>query len=182
MKSKTAGILLILFLWAGNAFPQSYMSQNGHVEFTSEVPLHTFTGVTDHLIGKINLSNGVVDFYLDLNTLDTGNSKRDKDMQYTLETEKYPFAEFFGTLSSSFDSTSSAEQPATVKGEFTVHGVTRNVTIDGTLQKTDTGLRVKASWTLNLNDYNIKPPGILFYRVDEKIDIKFNTLLKPIDE
>lgn len=174
----------ILFLFQGSlsAQDQVYMTQEGHAEFISEVPLHTFTGESDHLVGKIALSDSIIDFYVDLNTIETGIAKRDKDMRETLEVKKYPFAEFYGKLVSDFDTSSSEVQDARVQGTFKVHGISKEVTIDGTLQMTDEGLRVKASWTLNLNDYNIEPPGILFYRVDKNQDITIEALLKPTGE
>ena len=172
--------LLLGFLTGipGVASAQVFYTEEGDVEFTSEVPLHSFTGTSNHLTGKISLPDSTVDFYLDLTTLDTGNGKRDKDMRETLETEIYPFGEFFGKLTSDFDTTSFAPQEARVRGEFKIHGVSKTVTIAGTLQQTPAGLKLGAAWTLNLTDYNIKPPGILFYRVSEEVEIKIDALLK----
>lgn len=158
---------------------QSYMTESGHAEFDSSVPLHSFTGTSDHLVGKISLQDSTVDFYVDVNTLKTGIGKRDNDMLSTLEADKHPFAEFFGKLTSEVNLNSNEPQEATVEGEFTVHGVTNDITIDGTLQKTDEGLEVNASWTMSLEDYEIEPPGILFYRVNDKIDISISATLPP---
>lgn len=173
-----AAVLCLLPVWAE---AQTYTTKRGHAEFHSEVPLHSFTGTSEHLAGLINLADSTVDFYLDLNTLETGISKRDKDMKRTLETEQYPFAEFYGKLVSDFNPSSADSQNVTVRGEFGLHGIKREVDITGTLLKTDNGLRLKASWTLNLNNYNVEPPGVLFYRVDEDQDIKINALLTPTD-
>lgn len=159
-----------------------FMTKSGHAEFTSSVPLHTFTGESDHLVGRIDLSDSTVDFYLDLATLETGIGKRDKDMRETLEVDEYPFAEFFGTLVSSFDPSSREPQPATVRGEFTLHGVTRTVEIDGTLQRTDEGLRVEAEWEINIEDYDLEPPGLLIVRVDEVQDVRIEAVLEPVEE
>lgn len=161
---------------------QTYMTKSGHAEFDSSVPLHSFTGESDHLVGRINLDDSTVDFYLDVNTLETGISKRDKDMLETLNAEEYPFAEFFGKLQSPFDPSKNGTQEVTVQGEFTVHGNTRDIKINGTIEKTPKGLQVKAAWTLNITDYNIEPPGILFYRVSEEIDIRIDALLKPTEQ
>lgn len=172
--------LFLLFITISEpAVSQSYKTESGHVEFESSVPLHSFTGTSDHLVGKISLPDSIVDFYVDLNTLDTGVGKRDRDMLETLEAEKHPFAEFYGKLVSDFNPEISRPQNVTVEGEFTVHGVTNQVTIEGTLQKVPEGLKVEASWTLNMKDYNIKPPGILFYRVSEKIDISVSATIPP---
>jgi polyisoprenoid-binding protein YceI len=128
------------------------------------------------------VSDSTVDFYLDLGTLDTGNNKRDKDMRETLETGQYPFAEFFGKFVSAFDASSRESQLVTVQGEFKIHDVSKNITMEGILQRTGEGLNVEAEWVLDLTDYDIEPPGILFYRVDEEIEIKINALLKPLEE
>lgn len=170
-------LLLLLSLLPGFLMAQQYKTETGHVEFDSEVPLHSFTGVSDNLVGLIDLGDSTVDFYVDLTTFDTGINKRDKDMRETLETDQYPFAEFFGKLVSDFDIEDNSPQPATVRGDFTIHGVTREVEIDGTLQKASDGLELQASWTINIEDYNIEPPGILFYRVDENQDVEIEATL-----
>lgn len=174
-------ILVIFFLSIASleAWCQVYESSNGHVEFDSSVPLHSFTGQSDKLVGQINLSNGTVDFYIDLTTLKTGIEKRDQDMQETLETESYPFAEFFGSLTAFPDSTISGPQVVRVEGKFTVHGVTQRVSISGMMEKRTDGLQVSASWDLNIKDYEIEPPGILFYKVSEVQKIRMDVLLTP---
>ncbi|HLR33369.1 MAG TPA: YceI family protein [Fodinibius sp.] len=172
-----AGILL---LWIStDAASQAYLSKDGHAEFDSSVPLHTFTGVSDQLVGKISLSDSTVDFYLDVHTIKTGIGKRDRDMLETLEAEQYPFVEFFGRLATPVDTNATGPQKVTVEGEFTVHGVTKHISVDGTLQKSDEGLEVAASWTINMENYDIEPPGILFYRVSEHIPISISATLPP---
>lgn len=157
------------------------MTDSGTAIFHSEVPLHSFTGSSDFLTGLINLEDGTVDFYLDLTTLDTGIQKRDRDMKETLETGKFPFAEFFGSLSTDFNPDDTSEQPVKVKGDFKIHGVSREVTIDGTLQMKPEGLMVTANWVLELEDYDIVPPSLLFVKVDQEQKIEIEALLKPTE-
>jgi len=160
---------------------QSFKTEEGKATFYSKVPLHNFEGNSENLVGLINLDDGTVDFYIDLETLDTGNGKRDKDMRLTLDTKKYPFGEFFGKLNTDFDPESSAVQDVTVKGVFKIHGEEQEIEVEGTLQITDEGLHVTAGWILNLLDYNIEPPKILFIKVDKDQEIKIDALLKPVE-
>jgi polyisoprenoid-binding protein YceI len=146
---------------------QVFATETGHVEFTSSVPLHTFTGQSDRLVGVISLADSTVDFYVDLETLDTGNGKRDKDMRQTLETERFPFAEFFGKLVSPFDPAGEGSQSVRARGEFKVHGVARTVEIEGTLEADGGALHLTAAWELQLTDYDIVPPSLLVIKVDE---------------
>ncbi|MCW9706339.1 YceI family protein [Aliifodinibius sp. 1BSP15-2V2] len=167
---------------AKESLSQSFMTKSGHVEFDSSVPLHSFTGVSDQLVGKISLADSTVDFYVDMHTIKTGISKRDEDMLETLEAEEYPFAEFFGKVTSPFDPNRSDPQKVTIEGKFSVHGVTNPLSIEGTLQKNGKELEATASWTLDMSDYKIKPPGILFYRVSEEVDISITASLPARDQ
>ncbi|MCR9132113.1 MAG: YceI family protein [bacterium] len=161
---------------------QTFYAEDGKAVFLSKVPLHSFEGSSENLVGMINLDENILDFYLDLETLDTGNGKRDRDMRLTLNTEEYPFAEFYGTLSSPFDINNPEPQPATAKGTFKIHGNQQEVEIEGTLQPTEDGLLLKASWILNLTDYDIEPPKLLIIKVDENQEINIEMLLTPYSE
>lgn len=171
--------IIVQFAFTGSRDDIVFYTESGYAEVTSQVPLHTFTGKSNYLTGMIDPAEGTVDFYLDLNTLKTGIGKRDRDMLNTLKADEYPFAEFTGTLNSPIDPELTSRQDAEVTGNFTIHGVTREVTIQGTLQKKNEGLFLEAEWILNLNDYNIEPPGILFYRVNEEQEIRIEATLQP---
>ena len=168
---------LTFVLFADSLQAQSFITESGHVEFTSSVPLHSFTGSSGHLHGLIDFDKNLVDFYIDLQTLDTGNGRRDRDMYSTLNVEDHPFAEFTGKLISDFDQSSESAQNVTVEGDFTVNGVTSEITVNGELKMDGPVLQLRAGWVLNITDYDIKPPGILFYRVDEEMDIHIESAL-----
>lgn len=157
---------------------QSFKTEEGKAVFHSRVPLHTFTGESDRLVGLINLETGTVDFYLDLATLETGIGKRDRDMKETLEVEEYPFAEFFGKLTTDFDPAVTDTQNVTVKGDFKIHGVEREVEISGKLLNKGDSLLLKAGWMLRLEDYDIIPPKLLFVKVDQEQKIEISAELK----
>ena len=177
-------LIIIICLWQTEvveAQNEVYKTDNGYVEFKSEVPSHTFTGESDKVIGKISLADSTIDFYVDLATLKTGISLRDQDMYETLNIEEHPFAEFFGKLDSSVNPDTSVQQRVVADGEFSIHGVAREVRIPGYLRFEDGNLNLTANWVIKLSDYNIEPPGILFYRVDEKQEITLQTELKPVE-
>lgn len=172
---------LLLFLWPLNGGVSTgdtvYYTDEGYAEFHSSVPLDTFTGKSDYLTGMIDLNSGEIDFFLDLETLKTGNNRRDRDMYRTLNVEEFPFAEFTGSLTSDFDASTTSPQPVEAEGEFTVHGVTRDFTVEGRLQKLGDSLILEAEWVIDITDYDIEPPGILFYRVADEMDVKIEATL-----
>lgn len=166
---------------SSTAHAQTFFTETGYAEFTSEVPLHSFTGTTQNLTGQVNLEDGTVDFYLDLTTLRTGIGKRDKDLRKTLETDDYPFAEFFGKLVTEVDPNSTDLQIVEVRGNFTIHGVTREIVVEGSVQITPVSLRVLAAWELNLEDYDITPPSLVVVKVDPVQDIRINAVMARIE-
>ena len=156
-----------------------FFADDGYVEFVSSAPLLEFKGTSTHLTGKVNLDDMSVDFFVDLSTLDTGNRRRDRDMrQVYLETETYPFAEFFGKLASGFNPDVPGEQNVNVKGSFTMRDISRDVTVAGTMVRTPDGIRVRASWEILLSDFNIDRPSILFYELSEVQKVSIDIILK----
>lgn len=170
--------LLILTLSEPHAVDSTvYITHSGTAEFTSSVPLHTFTGKSDHLIGMIDFEENLIDFYLDLNTIRTGIDRRDRDFFRTLKVDQYPFAEFTGSFETVPEQSLNEEIPVKVTGDFTIHGVTKQIQVDGIIKKTENGLHLEAGWILLLADYEIEPPGILFYRVNEEQNIQIKAML-----
>lgn len=175
-------LLMACFFFCDNAQSQAFYTESGTAIFHSEVPMHTFSGQSDYLTGKIDLETDIVDFYLDLTTLETGISKRDRDMRETLETDKFPFAEFYGKIISHFDPDSAAPQKIQVQGSFKIHGVEKDTTYTGTLEMQPDGLMLTANWVLRLEDYDIIPPSLLFFKVDQEQKIEIEALLKPVED
>lgn len=172
-------LLVTVVNYSESVKAQSFEANDGYVEFISRAPLLEFKGVSDHLSGLIDLDQNLIDFYVDLNTLETGIRRRDRDMRSTyLKTDQFPFAEFSGELVSEFDPLSEQEQPVTAMGLFTIHGVAREMEVEGTLEPRGDSLILRASWTVLLEDHNIDRPRVLFYELaDEQrvnIDITLN--------
>ena len=173
---------LLISIPIASLHAQVYQTESGKAVFHSEVPMHSFTGVSENLHGLINLETKVIDFYLDLETLETGIGKRDRDMRQTLDTENYPFAEFYGELTTDFNPSDTSAQAVIAKGTFKIHGKEQEIKVEGFLQQTEEGLHLTAGWILLLKDYDIEPPSLLFMKVDQEQKIEIDALLKPAED
>lgn len=158
---------------------QQYLTQNGAVTFISRAPMLEFEGKSSNLVGLVNATIDSVDFYIDLNTLDTGIELRNRHMRDSyLETAKFPFAEFTGSFSPSIDFSSNAEQNVTATGMFTIHGVSKRMDISGTITALDENrIQLIAEWTVNLSDFNIQIPRVVFYELSEVQTVQINAKL-----
>jgi len=176
-----SSLLLLTFLTfsSGEAYAQTYVADDGYVEFISSAPLLEFKGKSNHLTGMIDLDENLVDFYVDLTTLDTGINLRNSHMRDSyLETDDYPFAEFTGGLVTPYDLQKDAKQEVVAAGKFKIHGVEREIEITGMLEKTADGLHLKASWILLLEDYDIRRPQVVFYELAQEQEVSISITLK----
>ena len=162
------------------AAAQTYFADNGYVEFVSRAPLLEFKGVSSTLTGFVDLEAGTVDFFIDLETLDTDNRRRDRDMRRNyLETARHPFAEFMGEIRSALDPTALDDTPVQVLGSFTMRGISRELEVTGSVTREGDGLRLRASWALELSDFNIDRPRVVFYELSDTQTINIDILLRP---
>lgn len=150
------------------ACAQTYVTDKGHAEVHGKAPVSHYTGLSDDLQGEINTETNTVNFKLKLESLNTGNHKRNKHLYETLNIKSYPYATFEGKLSD-FDPGNKKVQNVTVKGKFTIHGVSKEIEVKGTLGQTDNGnLAFVAAFPVNITEYGMQRPKIFAYKVDDK--------------
>lgn len=187
-------LLPAVFLWqslavhAGEWHVDKAVKHN-QVRFTSQVAGLSFEGVTDRIDGYVYWEgqkpfekNTQVLFEVELNTLDTGIGKRDRDMQEVLQTGKWPRAVFKGEITSwtTIDSTVTAYR-GTVRGRLSLHGVERAMEAPGTIVVEGDRSKVVSSFTLRLADYGIEAPSLVaFVKVSQEIDIAVSCYLKHV--
>lgn len=198
LRSASVFLLLAAFLFVGaDAFGSSPVDRNvtlsspteadsifhtdsGVAEFTSVAPMLEFTGTSHHLTGLIDLRRNTLDFYLDLETLDTGIRLRNKHMRDSyLETDLHPFAEFKGRLAAVPKLEPDTPVAVRASGRFNLHGVDRDIEVEGTLELRNGDLHLEAGWDLRLQDYGIDVPKVVFYELSEVQKIRLKGIFTP---
>tara|TARA_R110002020_G_scaffold321406_4_gene537269 strand:+ start:697 stop:1236 length:540 start_codon:yes stop_codon:yes gene_type:complete len=174
-------LALLFFLISSFCKAQTFQTESGNVNFLSKASLNEFNGESDKLNGLIDLSQNLLDFYVDLNTLDTGIGLRNKHIRDNyLETEEYPFAEFTGKMSSIPTLNSETKVPVTAIGSFKIHGVEQQIEVKGSLSRNSSGeLELEGGFDVLLSDYNITIPKLVFFELAEKQEVTFKATLKP---
>lgn len=171
-----AMMLIVCFRGVG----QQFLTENGRVEFLSQAPLNEFTGKSANLNGLIDLEKNVLDFYVDLNTLETGIGLRDRHMRENyLETKKYPYAEFTGKINAPPSLSTGQTASVIAKGTFKIHGIEKEIEVPGKLTQLKEGeMQLDASFTVLLGDYKIDIPKVVFYELAEEQVVTIQAILK----
>jgi polyisoprenoid-binding protein YceI len=141
-----------------------------------------FTGTTRTLTGRmtggadLTAVRGWVE--APVATLRTGDRRRDKDLNKSMETAKYPTMRFDLT---GVVPRERRGDTATVllRGRFTIHGITRDATVPATVVVRPGDIRVRGVTPLNLKDYKIggltRAFGMLkmFEEIVVRVDVTF---------
>ncbi len=162
------------------------------VKFTSEVLALKFSGKTNDIDGfvywegeEIFYQNNQMHFEVDLNTLETGIGKRDRDMREVLETQKWQYATFDGGVKNpvKIDSSLNAYK-LTVTGKMFIHGVERDVEAPGIVTiENDGKMHAICDFSISLLDFNIKAPTLAaFIKVNDNINLHLDFYLKKAEE
>jgi polyisoprenoid-binding protein YceI len=131
---------------------------HGTLSFDGRATTGDFVGTTSTVTGEMTAGATVVEVRgfveAPVKTLVTGNGRRDKDLNRSMESEQFPTIRFDLSAVQS-DSDQGDSVTVTLRGEFTIHGVTRPASLPATVIFDATGVRVRASFPLNLKEYRI---------------------------
>jgi polyisoprenoid-binding protein YceI len=178
--------LAVLAAMAGTAAAQQVPAgavREGTLRFDGRATAGDFTGTTKTVHGEmtggeLSAVRGFVE--APTNSLVTGNGKRDKDLNKSMESDRYPTIRF--DLDGVAPGAARGDTlQVTLKGRFTIHGVTRKAEFPAAVVVAPDAVKLRASTPLNLKHYKIgglsKAFGML--RMHEEIlvhvDLTFGT-------
>ena len=162
------------------------------VKFTSSTSLLDFDGITSNIDGyifwegeEIFGENNEIYFEVDLNTVETGIGKRDRDMREdVLETDKWPKTSYRGTIITfTKDDNDPGEYKVEASGKMFIHGVENEQDVSAKIVIKDDLMNVTCDFSVFLKDYNIEAPTLLaFIKVAEEIKLHLNFQLERVSE
>jgi polyisoprenoid-binding protein YceI len=181
---KAIANLLILFSIVlgihGTVSAQKFISKNGHIKFYSDSPMEKIEANNRQV--KIALDAGTGDFVFQVLMKSFEFEKALMQEHFNenyVESDKYPNATFLGKITNLKDInlTKDGTYQATVEGKLTIHGVTKNVKENGTLEVNGDKATAKSKFNILLSDYNISVPGAVVNNISKSIEITINAIL-----
>lgn len=132
--------------------------RRGTLSFDGKSTLGDFTGTTTTVRGQMRGGGTLAEVRgwveAPVNTLKTGNGRRDRDLVKTMEAAIYPTIRFqLEGVRVEWERGDSAG--VVMEGDFFIHGVQRRERIPATVHRGGEGARVTASLPMNLHDYKI---------------------------
>jgi polyisoprenoid-binding protein YceI len=143
-----------------------------------------FVGTTATVAGEATSADSVTGVRgwveAPVKTLKTGNDRRDRDLNKSMESDKYPTMRFDLTGVSARVA-SGDSMTASLRGKLTLHGVMREVTLPAVIRMRQAEVHVRSDFPLNLKDFQIggltKMMGML--KMDERIEVHVDLVFTP---
>jgi polyisoprenoid-binding protein YceI len=174
MAGRTAGLRALVLMVAAVTMPLTSMAPaaaaqkrgpvpngrltSGVLSFDGHATVGDFVGTTKTVAGQLTGAadiSGVRGWVeAPVQSLKTGDRRRDKDLNKSMESTRYPKLRFDLTRITAKPSAGESV-PVTLHGTLNVHGVTRPVELPGTIEFQGTTARVRSTFPLNLKDYKI---------------------------
>jgi len=183
MLKKNLILVCALVMLASVSFAQRFYTKTGKITFYSKAPLEEIEGKNKTVTAVLDSKSGALQFAVQMKGFEFEKQLMQQHFNENyVESDKYPRAEFKGSIvnNSDIDYSKDGTYTARVKGKLTIHGITKDVESTGTLKVN--GGKIDASSTFNvlISDYKISIPAVVKDKVSNSIRIVVDCDLEPL--
>ena len=142
-------------------------------------PIHTAAHVEGWIEATVR-ADGSVDtgkdisgaVQLDLGGMRSGNPLIDRESERRLDIDRYP------TVQGELNALGPTERPDeyTAAGTLTFHGVTHDISGVLRVEQDGGGLSVVGETTIDITDFNVKPPSLLVLKVHKDVRVELHAV------
>ncbi|MES2112347.1 MAG: YceI family protein [Bacteroidota bacterium] len=169
---KHLSIILLAWITSFQAGKDLYVCKNANVTLFSTAPIEDIRAETSSGASVFNAATGELNFVINISSFKFPKSLMQEHFNSDyMESDKYPRASFKGRIPEKIDVTKDGSYPVTVSGELTVHNVTQNRSIPGTITVKGGVVSMKSEFMVKCADHHIDIPKIVFHNIAESIKI-----------
>ncbi len=167
-----------------NLNAQKVFTKTGMIAFSASSPIEKIEATTKKSVGVIDLASGRIEVQLLVKSLHFEKALMEEHFNENyMESGKFPDAKFVGNISdwASVNLKKDGTYPVKVKGDLTMHGVTKNIETNGNLTvKGGTITAAKSDITIKVADFNIQIPGAVKDKIAKEAKISIDLALQAM--
>jgi len=163
-------------------FSQNYITRTGKIVFnaTSKKSPEKIEGINNEVANILDIRTGKIIFQVLIKSF-----KFEKELMQEhfnenyMESDKFPKADFKGNIINFDEVNFSKDGVYNIKtaGKLTIHGITSDITIPGTLTVKGNTITAKAQFSILLKDYKIQVPDLVADKVNSNATITIESNL-----
>lgn len=160
---------------------QKFTTRTGRVTFFSSTPAEDIEAVNNEASAALDGKTGTVSFQVPVKSFRFEKRlMQDHFNENYMESDTYPKASFAGTIRDpeAIRYTQDGAYQVQTEGTLTIHGVSREVTIPGTVTVKGGMVTVYSQFKVRPADHKIRIPAMVASKIAEEVTVTVNTILK----
>ncbi|MBA2745200.1 MAG: YceI family protein [Flavisolibacter sp.] len=176
---------LLLCLPAINADAQRFYTKTARIEFLSKAPLEDIRAVNKTAAAIMDIKTGAIQYAVLMKGFEFKKALMQEHFNENyIESDQYPKAEFKGVITnnSEINYSKNGTYPAIVNGTMTIHGVTKTMKINGTIQIENGVIFNHTNFSILLSDFNVSIPAVVKDNISSRVAIIVAAKLDPVNK
>jgi polyisoprenoid-binding protein YceI len=178
-------VLVSMVLTIGVATSQAqdlFFTRNGHIDFYSSTPMENIKADNDKVASVINVTSGEVEFSVLSMAFEFKKALMQEHFNENyMESTKFPKSTFKGKITNleKVKFGTDGTYPAEVAGKLTIHGITKDVNLNGNVIVKDGKFKVQSTFNIKPEDYNISIPNLVRDNIAKEIRVTVDNSYEP---
>lgn len=175
-------VMVALFsAFAYGASAQKYITRTGKVSFFSSTPVENIEAVNNEAGAVLDSKTGDLVFQTAIKSFKFEKALMQEHFNENyMESDKYPKADFKGKITdiSKVNFAKDGKYDVVSTGKMTIHGVTKDVTIPGTVTVKGNQATLNSKFKVKPQDYKINIPKLVENKIAKEIEVTVNSILE----
>lgn len=181
MKKATLTIFITLFFCA-YCSAQTYFTRNGRITFFSKATIENIEATNNEVSSVLDIQKGELVFNALIKSFKFRKALMEEHFnEEYMESNIFPKANFKGNITdlAKINFSKDGSYPVIVKGDLTIHGVTKNIQVPATITVSQGKISASSKFQVKVKDYNIKIPSTVINNIAENIDVTVDCKYDP---
>ena len=166
-------LIIAFFLVSFTNAQERFLTKNGMISFFSETPIENIKAQNNQVLSIVDAANGKMAISILMKSFMFKKALMQEHFNENyVESDKYPKATFKGTIID-FDKITASGVSIEIKGYLTMHGITKEITIEALTKKTPEAIKMTGDFIINLADFDVNIPSVVKNKISEKIKVSF---------
>jgi len=178
-------ILLLFLITSSLGFikpKKQFITRNGQVTFFSYASAENIKAENNETLSLLDAKEGKIAVNILMRAFEFEKSLMQEHFNDSyIESDIFPRATFQGAILN-FKPKQSGIQTKFIKGDFTLHGVTKPLKIKSDIEYKSGSYTITGETSIDVKDFKIKIPQILSSKIAKTVKIKFNFKYEPYEK
>ena len=174
-------LLLVLALGFINAGAQNrFMTKDAKINFNSSTPLEDIVAESNQATTLIDIEKNEVAFSVLTTSFKFRRALMEEHFNENyMESSKFPKAKFSGKIISPIDWKSDKPVTVDIKGELSLHGATKQVTVKALITPGKDKITASAEFKVTPEEFSISIPSAVRDKIAKEVTIKIEAVYAP---